>query len=72
MMPAMPTDGFDALRERVLADPAAQARLRAAMGWDAFVRTAGALAAEHGIALAPGALDAARAAARRAWIERGI
>jgi hypothetical protein len=72
MMPAMPTDGFDALRERVLADPAAQARLRAATDWDAFARTADALAAEHGIALDPGELTDARAAARRAWIERGV
>lgn len=71
-MPAMPTDGFDALHDRVLADPAAQARLRAATDWDAFVASAGALAAERGIALAAGELDEARAAARRAWIERGV
>lgn len=63
---------FDALREIVLADPGAQARLREARDWDGFVAAATRLAAAHGIGIRREDLDAARVDARRARINRGL
>ena len=66
----MPSTGFAALRDVVLADPRAQARLRAEPDWEDFVVAAQRLAEERGITLARADLDQARAVARRERMER--
>jgi hypothetical protein len=57
---------FDRLRERVLRDPALQARLRACTGWDELAAAATEVAGE------PVDVAAAERPARRAWLERDL
>jgi len=64
----MVTPAFDALRDVVLSDPDAQARLRATDDWEGLVTAARQLAVEHGIELEPEDLEIARADARRSRI----
>jgi hypothetical protein len=65
-MAAMPATGFAALREIVLADPLAQARLRATSGWEGFVAAARLLAEERAVELSRADLEHERAGGRRA------
>jgi ribosomal protein L16/L10AE len=56
----------------VLADAGLQERLRRETDWPAFAALARRLAAERGLTLSEEALEAARTAARRAYVERRL
>ena len=63
---------FERFRRVVLADPELQARLRSIEDWPAFVDATVAAAADHGVALTPEAVLAARDECRRSWLERWV
>jgi hypothetical protein len=65
------SEAFDRFRERVLADPALQARLRG-LPRAQFVASVVAVAGETGHDLAPDDVEAALTEARREWLERWI
>ena len=66
--PPRATGQFESFRRLVLSDPELEARLRAIAGWPAFVDSAVAAAAEHGIELTEADVLAAREASRRSWL----
>jgi hypothetical protein len=71
-MVTMGARDFDALHDLVISDAAAQAQLRAAPEWEAFVAAARQLAAGHGLDVTRSDFEQAREDARRAMIDRGI
>jgi len=65
----VPSASFDRFRALVVGDESLQGRLRGGQDWDCFSALCTSLAADLGCALAPGDLDAARAAAHRSRLE---
>lgn len=68
----MGVDGLDRLVATVLADPALQERLLAVPERPAFVAEVVAVAAERDLDVTAADVEAALAAARRAWLERWV
>jgi hypothetical protein len=72
MMVRMPAEDLEQFRERVINSPELQGALRDIDDWAEFTRVVGRESAALGLVVEPVDIERARAAARRAWLERWI